>query len=1089
MLFKDFEKTDRWIVASSAVVFVFSLLLILDDSWLIALHSQDTADLTPIGKVAESENDVRRRYKIAFSWLPLSKRDQVFQGDSIFTGDDSTAVIRTERGEEISIAANSLVVISAKENSLLLNIDYGSVRGRVDKDKKLLIASEDGITEFSGDQALVNVDVTQGKSLVVNVLEGQVQLTSDDKSATLSKDQAAEIGADGEIKNPREVPILPLTPFADKKLVGEKDEDIQFTWKSEVDFPEYEIEISETEDFSQPILKQKVMQNQFKPEELPKNKPLYWRVKAKNEDLNGSSPVSRFLIVNNVAPEPVFPSSGIQIVSSESEKWDVTLYWKSAFPSKEWIVEVSTEKAFTDPKRYTVSNTQFVLSRPRSADYYWRVRSADFEDAKWSRVFDFKVRKVGPEDLEAPRWSLMESPFQLETSKSLIQPRSFPRMNWSRVDHAGFYELEISKSSSFTSSTVKSKLRGTSYTWENPTPGKFFARVRAGYLDRQGPFSKPFEFEVKVQPPVSKTRAEITEEVPEFSLMDAPPPPFEIKWTPTAFTKFYELQFGESPDFEKALSVLVAGEEKKIQPQKSGTFYWRVRSLDENNAAISDFSAAHPITFSRVYRNPEKVSELKALYPKQQQSIVFVGNGKDRIQFRWTRPFNKVLYRVQISNDVSFDKVLIERTSENNWLLVEENLPEGWIFWRIRAENKHITTPWTGANRFELMYQQKGYDLDAPVPPQASGLEPPRAPVTVRRPAKAPVIVHKVPKPTGLSVASPYLLEFEVPEDKALNLTGESFDFHFKTLTQWPEFSWEAPSEAAFYIFEIALDEKFERKILSRQLQENRFTWKTPQPGRYFWRVASQDKKGRESEYTSAQKIEIYLNPPQPESPDSFVEHLPDSRYNVSEPAPFTIEWSALPFARAYELQFSKDLEFKEVKKIKASYNQQKLKVSKTGVYYWRVRALDSFGHPLTEFSPLRSVEIARSYREPASIDKLQNIFPSPDKILVYVGEGSMKTRFSWASPFKGGSYILQISKSADFKKPLYNIETKRLDQLITEDLPEGEFFWRVGYVGSETKVWSEPTGFSVKKETAFESTLPESPDPQSQKQDSGKEP
>jgi hypothetical protein len=241
---RKFSRFDRGLVSFAAAILFLSSLLLVDDRWLSQWLSSGTVDQEAIGRIKTAVNDVRRRHGSAFSWLPLRQGSEIYQGDSIFTGDQSEALIITERGEQISISQKSLVVINTKTDSIRLDIDYGSVLGQVGRDQKLVISSGGDVTEFQGENALVKVDVGRDRNLVVDVLEGQVEITSDEGTRTLGPQDKATISEQGAVVDVSEIRIDLLSPVTDRILKPSEIQDLILSWKSSYDFTDYIVDIS-----------------------------------------------------------------------------------------------------------------------------------------------------------------------------------------------------------------------------------------------------------------------------------------------------------------------------------------------------------------------------------------------------------------------------------------------------------------------------------------------------------------------------------------------------------------------------------------------------------------------------------------------------------------------------------------------------------------------------------------------------------------------------------------------------------------------------------------------------------------------------
>jgi hypothetical protein len=156
----------------------------------------------------------------------------------------------------------------------------------------------------------------------------------------------------------------------------------------------------------------------------------------------------------------------------------------------------------------------------------------------------FTVKEV-TNGLDTPKFSLNDKEFVLESkfykkgSEVLLSKQigNYPRLSWTEVKSATSYEIQISSSSNFGSTVLRQTVDTPRFLWRNPQVGKFYARVRALSSEATGGYNKPLDFEVSLRPPGSLTSAEMHEEVPELNLVNSPPPPFELRWSPTVLTR------------------------------------------------------------------------------------------------------------------------------------------------------------------------------------------------------------------------------------------------------------------------------------------------------------------------------------------------------------------------------------------------------------------------------------------------------------------------------------------------------------------------------------------------------------------------
>mgnify|MGYP000374426447 CR=1 FL=1 len=116
-----YSKFDKQIMSVALLVFLVSAYLISNPS-LIDSFLDKKIKGHEIAIVLHSTNDVRRRHKKSFQWLSLDKKKAIIDGDSVFTGSDSTSEIKLHSGSRIRLSENSLVVLT--ENKKLKQMRF-----------------------------------------------------------------------------------------------------------------------------------------------------------------------------------------------------------------------------------------------------------------------------------------------------------------------------------------------------------------------------------------------------------------------------------------------------------------------------------------------------------------------------------------------------------------------------------------------------------------------------------------------------------------------------------------------------------------------------------------------------------------------------------------------------------------------------------------------------------------------------------------------------------------------------------------------------------------------------------------------------
>src|ERR1700692_3307682 len=126
-IFKKFSKTEKSILAGALLLLLVLSFLLYNDSFILPQNT--TPNLEAIGNISTSDNDVRRKNADNFIWYPGNKKDQIYNRDTIFTGDGSSADISLQDGSQIHIQENSLVNLNLKNGQMQLDLRYGQFVG------------------------------------------------------------------------------------------------------------------------------------------------------------------------------------------------------------------------------------------------------------------------------------------------------------------------------------------------------------------------------------------------------------------------------------------------------------------------------------------------------------------------------------------------------------------------------------------------------------------------------------------------------------------------------------------------------------------------------------------------------------------------------------------------------------------------------------------------------------------------------------------------------------------------------------------------------------------------------------------------
>ena len=251
-----FGRTEKMIFTGALLVLMVFSYFLYDDSLLFP--KSNTGELELIGSVAISQNHVRRKNLDTFSWLPASRKDNVFQNDSIFTGDRSEATIQLQDGTQIRIEPNSLITLNLKNGQMNLDLRYGNLVGELAQGSSLTIKS--GTEEFklegsptnTQEKPKIKFNKAHSGTVDLKLLSGDVKYIDKKKQAVkeLPKNAVVAVKKDGDIKPVEKPTLLVKTPDNMNWLRVNPDDPLPFEWQGKGDIARYELEVSPNEDFS-----------------------------------------------------------------------------------------------------------------------------------------------------------------------------------------------------------------------------------------------------------------------------------------------------------------------------------------------------------------------------------------------------------------------------------------------------------------------------------------------------------------------------------------------------------------------------------------------------------------------------------------------------------------------------------------------------------------------------------------------------------------------------------------------------------------------------------------------------------------------
>lgn len=726
---------DGLILLIASLTFVVSSILFFADGYW--MDDGMRANLTPVGKFDLSRNDVRRRVDSGLTWNNVTTPDIVYEGDSVFTGDGSEATVVLDNGAVIKIDPKSLVVIRTRGNKTEIDLQYGSLQGKVGGG---IFLTQNGISqELSSSDAEVRIVRAENEAGTrVQVMNGNLKIGDQNVGA----DEVADLNAkNAKVKK---APITLLAPASGANLWVPMGSAVNFKWKT-TGTQEGKFEVSKDPGFATPSFSGEVKGTSYELAEASRpTGAFYWRIAPK--DGEASFP-ARLSVFPDVAPLPVLPTEGQEywIENEADSQKSVFFTWEDKAGSTSFKVQVARDEKFTDIVYENISKTQVDRAKLSKGAYVWRVMGLnnDRKNPPWSRLVAFYV-KSGSKSPDIPKITTSKMKYEIPRTALAsvseadiragrgVKPEGIKPFTWEQTPNAKSYEVEISQDESFANSVRQDTNGSNSFAPSEVRPGSVFVRVRAkGEAGRLSKVSEPARLDVTLPAPklegisdkreVFKTAKDLKDAKHEFTM----------KWSALPWVASYELEWGADPEFKQSKKFNVAEPTRSIGVSKAMDYSARVRGLAADGSPMTPFSEVRVASYKKEMFVPapiaKKPAELpdkrvpaaipkvtglskdiptpKLKEPRPRTSLISLENAPTFVNFRWNSFQSASFYTIQIASDADFANVVAEKKVYRTAYVFEKPLPEGKVYWRVRAHTGKGFSEWSDPADINVIYQ------------------------------------------------------------------------------------------------------------------------------------------------------------------------------------------------------------------------------------------------------------------------------------------------------------------------------------------------------------------------------------------------
>lgn len=510
----------------------------------------------------------------------------------------------------------------------------------------------------------------------------------------------------------------------------------------------YIIEFDEDKKFNNPIIEM-VKATQLSAEQLNYFTTYYWRVKAiRRTDSSQWSEIFSFT-TELKHPELVYPANNASKIEVNP-----IFKWNGIDGDYRYNLQISRNLDFTNLVIDTIINqTYFAVQELKTnSNFYWRLRSIKNQySSSWTNPFAFTTGNN----------FVLNEPL-------LVQPKNYSIIEdqvhfaWSPVIGAVKYLIQISTDKNFVNAVVNKEIKSTYFNFDIESyENDYYWRVKAYSIYDSSKWSdvwcvRPFNQNLKISliyPKNFELQVKTTE---------------TLIWQQIDGVDYYLLEVATDKDFKNKIVdklKLLTNNYTLTNLNKSTQYFWRVKiSLKGRENAWSN-----AWTFTT---ETNKILPIPKIISPRNNFTGFDVLGR----LDWEGVADAKSYRLVVSRDTSFDEIVVNVVTTNNYYILTEKLNYAErYYWKVSSISETSTSKWSNIASFK------------------TELEPPK-------------ILYPIDSQTNLEKICRFL--------------------------------WSEPTEATYYSLQIARDENFKQIIYNfTELSSNNLIVQFNDDGIYYARI------------------------------------------------------------------------------------------------------------------------------------------------------------------------------------------------------------------------------------------------------------
>ena len=176
---------------------------------------------------------------------------------------------------------------------------------------------------------------------------------------------------------------------------------------------------------------------------------------------------------------------------------------------------------------------------------------------------------------------------------------------------------------------------------------------------------------------------------------------YQIQWEKTPRASYYNVEFSESPEFDKISDVQKTNQNSfKSQLVDFGKKYYRIKAYS---------AAGHEITQSTTTASLDYIKKFDLVAPEiepksKMQSLFFQNTAGQFIRLAWNGASSDIApnYYLEISKTADFENIIKSYSTTSPFIVLNESIPQGQYFWRVKSYGKDIISNWSDSAQLKI---------------------------------------------------------------------------------------------------------------------------------------------------------------------------------------------------------------------------------------------------------------------------------------------------------------------------------------------------------------------------------------------------